>query len=67
MARRRAWRTPLLAILASAAFAWSAIYHFDVAPAEMLDLLWLSLSVVGLAILAAALLLLLRSVFRTRD
>ena len=67
MARRRAWRSLFLAILAAAAFAWSAIYHFDVPPAEMLDILWMSLSVVGLAIVGAALLLLLRSVFRTRD
>jgi hypothetical protein len=53
-------------MLASAAFAWSAISHFDVAPAEMLEILWMSLSVVGLAMLGAALLLLLRSLFRTR-
>ena len=67
MARRRAWRTLLLALLASASFAWTAIYQFDVAPTQMLEILWMSLSVVALAILGAALLLLLRSLFSRRD
>ena len=67
MAIRRTWRTLFLALLAALTFAWSAIYHFDVAPAQMLEILWLSLSVVALAILGAALVSFLRCLFSRRD
>ena len=67
MATRRTWRTLFLALLASLTFAWSAIQHFDVAPAQMLEILWLSLSVVALAILGAALVSFLRCLFSRRD
>jgi hypothetical protein len=67
MAIRRSWRTVFLALLASAVFAWSAIYHFDVAPAVMLDILWMSLSVVAIAMLCAALAVAIKLLFRSRD
>jgi hypothetical protein len=66
MAVRRSLRTVLLALVAAAVFAWSAIHHFDVAPAEMLNILWMSLALVAIAMLLAVLVLALRALFQRR-
>ncbi len=66
MAVRRSLRTVLLALVAAAVFAWSAIYHFDVAPAEMLNMLWMSLALVAIAMLLAVLVLALRALLQRR-
>lgn len=67
MARRKHWRTIILALLACATFAWSAVYHFDVEPAVLLDILLMSLSVVGLAMLAAIVVVVIRALFKGGD
>ncbi len=66
MAVRRSMRSVLLALVAAAAFAWSAIHHFDVAPSEMLDILWMSLALLAIAMLLAVLVLALRALHRRR-
>lgn len=66
MAVRRSMRTVVLALVAAAAFGWSAIHHFDVAPSEMLDILWMSLALVAIVMLLAAVVLALRALFRRR-
>ncbi len=67
MARRRHWRTIFLALVACATFAWSAVYQFDVEPAVLLEILLMSVSLVGLAMLAAVLALFIRALFKPRD
>lgn len=67
MARRRYWRTLALAVLACGTFAWSAIYHFDVEPEVLLEILYMSLSVVGLAMLGALLVVLVKALFKRED
>jgi lipopolysaccharide export LptBFGC system permease protein LptF len=63
-------RSLLLALLASAVLAWSAIYHFDIPPREMAQLLLYSAAgVLGIMLCAAvfvALLVLLRTLWRRR-
>ncbi len=66
MALRRNLRTLFLALAASAVFAWSAIRQFNVAPAELYGMLWMSLTVVVVAMLLAALVLAIRALFRSR-
>ncbi len=66
MALRRNVRTLILALAATAVFAWSAIQYFDVAPADLYSMLWMSLGLVGLAMLLAALVLAIRALFRIR-
>lgn len=67
MARlRRNMRTVFLALVAVGAFAWSAIHHFDVAPAEILDMLWMSLALLVVTMMLAVLAMGLRAMFRKR-
>jgi TRAP-type C4-dicarboxylate transport system permease small subunit len=66
MALRRNVRTIFLALVATAVFAWSAIQHFDVAPADLYSMLWMSLALVALAMLLAALVLAIRALLRIR-
>ena len=66
MALRRNLRTLALALAATAVFAWCAVSYFDVAPAELYKVFWMSLGLVAVAMLLAALVLAIRLLFRRR-
>ena len=54
-AGRKYYRTVLLGIAAMAALVWAAVDQFGIAWEEMLDLFLVTLVVIGIVILAAAL------------
>ena len=61
---RRRWQTPVLALLTTGSFVYAAVAVFDVPWAAMLDFFLLSLALVGMAASLAAVVVILRQVFR---
>ncbi|HAN26964.1 MAG TPA: hypothetical protein DCP75_04450 [Haliea salexigens] len=53
--RRRYLRTLILGLLAMAALVWGAVDSFDIPPERIWDMFLMTLTVVGLLVLAAAL------------